>query len=103
MNLEDIIVQAEGIYYQLKEAGEKVPISIRRIVGLAPAQDNDSENSDEEPCTSTAAVTCPATSSYKNSDDNDSLCDDIEKVTFSPEDGDAGFSEFETSISLNYY
>lgn len=101
MNLIEIFNQAEGIYHQIKEAGDEVPLDIRRIIGLAKPEENDSDNSDEEANTFRADEM--VTSSLKNSDDNDSLADDIERVTYASETGEIGFEGVERAIALNYY
>lgn len=102
MDLNKILIEAEGIYEQLKAAGDNVPLNVRQIVGLAPYQENDSENSDEESFVINTSFPA-ATSSIKNSDDNDSIIDDIEKVTFTPDTGEIGFEGFERAIASNYY
>lgn len=128
MDLNKIIIEAEGIYEQLKAAGDSVPFNIRQIVGLAPCQENDSknvglapcqendsknvdlapcqendsENSDEESYNINSSFPV-ATSSLKNSDDNDSIIDNIEKVTQKSNTVEIGFEGIERAISLNYY
>lgn len=99
MNLTEIFNQAEGIYYQLKEAGDDVPLNIRRIIGLAKPEENDSDNSDEEATTARASVVVSPT--VKS--DDDSLADDMERVTFTRETGEIGFEGVERAMAMNYY
>lgn len=95
MKLDEIFVQAEGIYYQLKDAGDKLPLDIRRIIGLASPEENDTDNSDEE-----AAPFNPHDSSTTKNSDDDSLADDMERVSFTNE---IGFEGIERDMALNYY
>lgn len=98
MNLNQVLAEAESIYEQLKASGDNVPSSVRKIVGLLP-QDGSTDSEDE----SFVNTTYPATPSVKTSDDNDSITDDMEKVTFGPCPGEIGFEGIERAMSLNYY
>lgn len=95
-----ILTEAESIYEQLKKSGENIPLVVRQIIGLTPADENDSDNSDDESFVNT---TYPVSSPSRTLDDNDSIIDDIEKVTFTSETGEIGFEAFERAISSNYY
>lgn len=99
MDLNKVLAEAESIYDQLKASGENVPLNVRRIIGLALPQE-ESDISEEESYVNT---TYPATPSLKTSDDNDSITDDIEKVTFGPSPGEIGFEGIERAMSMNYY
>ena len=88
------------MYEQLKASGDNVPVNVRRIVGLAVPQENESDVSEEESYVNT---TYPATPSLRTSDDNDSFTDDLEKVTFGPCPGEIGFEGVERAMSMNYY
>lgn len=99
MDLNKVLAEAESIYEQLKASGENVPLNVRRIIGLALPQD-ESDISEEESYVNT---TYPATPSLKTSDDNDSITEDIEKVTFGPSPGEIGFEGIERAMSMNYY
>lgn len=99
MNLNKVLAEAESIYEQLKASGDIVPVNVRRIIGLALTPD-ESDNSEEESYVNT---TYPATPSLKTSDDNDSITDDIEKVTLGPSFGEIGFEGIERAMSMNYY
>ena len=97
MDLKRVLSEAEGIFEQLKEAGDAVPISVKRIIGFAP----DADSSDEESFVNTK-MSSPVTT-VRRSDDVDSIIDDMERVTITPETGEIGFEAYERAISLNYY
>ena len=96
--MNKVLSEAEGIFEQLRETGDAVPISVRRIIGLAP----DADSSDEESFVNTKAVN-EAEGTMRTLDEVDSIMDDMERVTITPETGEIGFEAYERAISLNYY
>lgn len=79
IDLDDIICRAEAIYIQLR-ATPDLPISVKRIIGLAPSNSTNGSSDDEE-------------------DLSQVLDHDCETVNIA----DAGEEEaFERSINLNY-
>ena len=100
MDLQKVLTHAESIYEQLKASGENVPTNVRQLIGLADSQENDSENSDEESSFVNTTGPTPSAPQMNQWDDNDSIIDDIERVTLTPEPAEVGF---ERAISTNYY